>query len=154
MKQKANSLFKIWWWLKNKSIKTANIPIVNGWKKILWVVDIIKDDILLLISAMSKLVQCKNCGRNRSYKVNGQVIKLQCNSSGHYCVPLTTLTRENCNVAFHLISLFLLSNNEKKEQIRKTASSVILFIKRLIMMAKGFLMAKVFEGDSRMKWKL
>ena len=51
--------------------------------------------------------------------VNCQVIKLQCNSSSHYCVPLTTLARENCNVVFHLKNLLSLSNEEKKKKAIK-----------------------------------
>ena len=48
-------------------------------------------------------------------EVNCQVIKLKCNSSGYYCVPLSTLARENCNV-FHLTNLLSLSNGEKKRK--------------------------------------
>ena len=53
-------------------------------------VDVVKNNIPLLISkgAMSKL-------ERHEAELNSQVIKLQCNSSGHYCVPLTTLAGEN-----------------------------------------------------------
>ena len=51
-------------------------------------------------------------------EVNVHVTKLQCNSSGHYCVPPTTLAFENCNV-FHLTNFLLLSNEEKKKKAIK-----------------------------------
>ena len=44
---------------------------------------------------------------------------MQCNSSSHYCVPLTTLARENCNVVFQLTNLLSLSNEEKKKKAIK-----------------------------------
>ena len=77
-------------------------------------VDVLKNDIPLLVSkgTMSKLEMKKA-------EVNGQVIKLQFNSSGHYCVPLTTLARENCNVVFQLTNLLSLSNEEKKKKAIK-----------------------------------
>ena len=42
-------------------------------------------------------------------KLKGEVIRLQCNSSGHYYIPLTT---------FYLIYLLLLSNGEKKTKAK------------------------------------
>ena len=53
VKQKATLCLRFGDGVKNKSIKTANISIIIGWKKMFWVVDVIKDDILLL-------VQCQN----------------------------------------------------------------------------------------------
>ena len=78
-------------------------------------VDVIKNNILLM---MPKLGMKIDFTRHEA-EVNGQVIKLQGNSSGHYCVPLTTLARENCNVAFYLTDLLLLSNEEKKKKAIK-----------------------------------
>ena len=52
-------------------------------------------------------------------EVNGRVIKLQCDSSGHYCVTLTTLARESCNVVFHLTNLLELNNEEEKTKAIK-----------------------------------
>ena len=59
-------------------------------------------------------------------EVNGQVVKLQFNSSGHYCVPLTTLAKENCNVVFHLTNLLSLSNEEKKKKAKNFIVSYIM----------------------------
>ena len=83
-------------------------------------VDVLKNDIPLLVSkgTMSKLEMKIDFTRHEA-EVNGQVIKLQFNSSGHYCVPLTTLARENCNVVFHLTNLLSLSNEEKKKKAMK-----------------------------------
>ena len=83
-------------------------------------VDVVKNNILLLISkgTMSKLGMKIDFKRHET-KVNGLVIKFQHNSSGHYFVPLTTLTGENGNVVFHLINLLLLSNEEKKKKAIK-----------------------------------
>ena len=78
-------------------------------------VDIVKNNILLFISkgVMSKLGMKIDFTRHEA-EVDGQVIKSQCNSSGHYCVPLTTLARENY-VVFHLTNLLPLNNEEKKK---------------------------------------
>ena len=48
-----------------------------------------------------------------------QVITFQCNSSGHYCVPLTILVRENCNNVFNSKNLLSLRNEEKKKKAIK-----------------------------------
>ena len=83
-------------------------------------VEVVKNNIPLFISkgTTSKLGMKIDFTRHEA-EVNGQVIKLLCNSSSHYCVPLTTLARENCNVVFHLTNLLLLSNEEKKKKEMK-----------------------------------
>ena len=84
-------------------------------------VDVANNNITLVISklAMSKLGMKIDFTRHEA-EVNDQVIiKLQCNSSSHYCVPLTTLARENCNVIFHLTNLLSLSNEGKKKKAIK-----------------------------------
>ena len=106
--------------VESKSIKTGNIPIVTNSKKMLLEVDVVKNNIPLLVSkgTMSKLEMKIDFTRHEA-EVNGQVIKLQFNSSGHYCVPLTTLARENCNVVFQLTNLLSLSNEKKKKKAIK-----------------------------------
>ena len=86
-------------------------------------VDVVKNNIPLLISqgTMSKLGMKRDFTRYE-VEVNGQVIKLRCNSSGHYCVPLTTFARKNCDVVFHLTNLLSLSNEEKKKKAIKLQS--------------------------------
>ena len=70
-------------------------------------VDVRKNDIPLLISKGKRPKLRMKIGFTRhEAEENGQVIKLQCNSFGHYCVPLATLARENCNVAFHFTNFF------------------------------------------------
>ena len=87
--------------VESKSIKTVNIPMAAGSKRKLLEVHVVRNNFLLLVSkgTMSKLGMKIDFIRHEA-KVNGQVIKLQCNSSAHYSVPLTTLARENCNVVF------------------------------------------------------
>ena len=99
----SKSLFRFCDSVESKSTKTVNIPIVISSNRILLEVDIVKSNILLLISKdiMSKLGMKIDFTKHEA-ELNGQVIKLQCNSSGHYCIPLTTLARENCNVVFYL----------------------------------------------------
>ena len=71
-------------------------------------VDVRKNNIPLLISKGKRTKLGMKIGFTRhEAKVNSQVIKLQCNSSGHYCVPLTTLARENCNVVSHFTFFFI-----------------------------------------------
>ena len=83
-------------------------------------IDIVKYITPLLISKgrMSKLGMRIDFTRHE-VEVNGQVIKLQCNSDCHYSVSLTNPARENCNAAFHLTSLLSLSNEEKKKKPTK-----------------------------------
>ena len=102
----SKSLFRFGDGVESQSIKTVNIRIVIGSKRMLLEVDVVKNNIPLLISkgTMSKLGMKIDFTRHGA-EVNGQVIKLQCDSSGHYCVPLTTLARENCNAVFHLTNL-------------------------------------------------
>ena len=100
----------------SKSIKTVKIPIVNDSKRMLLEVDVIKNNILLLIckGTMSKLGMKIDFTKHEA-EVNAQVIKLQCNSSGHYCITLTTLVKDNWR---------------EKEESSKTAPSVMSCIKR------------------------
>ena len=91
--------------------------------------DIVKNNIPLLSNkgTMSKLGMKIDFTRHKT-EVNGQVIKFQSNSSGHYCAPLTTLARKNCNVVFHLTNLLSLSN-EENEKNNKTRSPFMSCIK-------------------------
>ena len=116
---RSKSLFRFCDDVESKSIKTVNIPIVFGRKRVLLVVDVLKNNIPLLISkdTMSKLGMKKDFTRHE-VEVNGQVMQSQCNSSSHYCIPLTTLARENY-VVFHLTNLLSLSNEEKKKKATK-----------------------------------
>ena len=97
----SKSLFRFCDSVESKSTKNVNISIVISSNRILVEVDIVKSNILLLISKdiMSKLGMKIDFTKHEA-ELNGQVIKLQCNSSDHYCIPLTTLARENCNVVF------------------------------------------------------
>ena len=80
----------------------------------------VRNNISLLIgkSTTSKLGMKIDFTRHEN-EVNGQVIKLQCNSSGHYCFPLSSLASENVNVVFHIKNLLSLSNKEKKKKAIK-----------------------------------
>ena len=86
----SKSLFRFDDGVESKSIKTVNIPIVIGSKRMLLEVDVVKNNIPLLISkgTISKLGMNIDFTRHEA-EINGQVIKLQCKSSGHYRVPLT-----------------------------------------------------------------
>ena len=83
-------------------------------------VDVVRNNIPSLISksTKSKLGMKIDFTRHEA-EVNGQVIKLQCNSSGHYCFPLSSLASENVNVFFHIKNLLSLSNEEKKKKAIK-----------------------------------
>ena len=116
----SKSLFRFGDGVESNTIKTVNISIVIGSKKMLLEVDVVRNNIPLLFSkgAMSKLGMKIDFTKHEA-EVDRQVIKLQCNTSGHYCAPLTTLARENCNVVFHLTNLLSLSNEEKKKKAIK-----------------------------------
>ena len=79
----------------SKSIKTVNIPIVIGSIRMFLEADVVKNNILLLKSnsRMSKLGMKIDFTRHEA-GVDGQVIKLQYNSTGHCCVPLNTLLKK------------------------------------------------------------
>ena len=86
---RSKSLFRFGDDVESKSIKTVNIPIDIGRKRVLLVVDVVKNNIALLISkgTMSKLGMKKDFTRHE-VEVDGQVMQLQCDSSSHYCIPL------------------------------------------------------------------
>ena len=48
-------------------------------------------------------------------QIGNQRIKLECNKSGHYVLPLLPLAYEDCKIIFHLESLFNLSKSEKEK---------------------------------------
>ena len=56
---------------------------------------------------------------NHEVTIGNQRIKLECNKSGHYVLPLLPLAHEDCTVIFHLESLVNLSKKEKEKKAVK-----------------------------------
>ena len=56
---------------------------------------------------------------NHEITISNQRIKLECNKSGHYVLPLLPLAHGDCKVIFHLESLVNLSKSEKEKKAVK-----------------------------------
>ena len=82
--------------------------------------DVVHNDIPLLISkpTMTK-IEMKLDFLNHEVTVGNQRIKLECNKSGHYVLPLLPLAHGDCKVIFHLESLVDLSKSEKEKKAVK-----------------------------------
>jgi len=63
---------------------------------------------------------------------NGKLLKLKCNSAGHYTIPVCEWTNENCNVVLHLEHLQQLSKEEKEIKAKKDSSAIRTCLKRKI----------------------
>ena len=94
-----NSLFRFGDGVESKSTKCVKIPVRIGSKFKDLSVEVVKNDIPLLIGkpTMSDMGM-KIDFANHSLMIGKEKISLSCNSSGHYCMPLTILADETCNV--------------------------------------------------------
>jgi len=106
---------------ESRSEKLLTIPLSIGGKNITMEVDVVSNDIPLLISkpSMTKLGMIVDFGNHIATMSNGKLLKLKCNSAGHYTIPVCEWTNENCNVVLHLEHLQQLSKEEKEIKAKK-----------------------------------
>ena len=115
------SVFRFGDGVEAKSCKCMTLPFFIGGFKMLMDVEVVQSEIPLLISkgAMKQMGISLDFQKD-IMKLNGRNIKLQCTSTGHYCVPVakTSLDSPNVNVVLHF-SLDGLSIKKKKEKAIK-----------------------------------
>ena len=85
--------------VESKSLECFNLPTVIGKEKVSIEVDVVENKIPLLISkpTMTKLGM-KLDFENHEVTVGDQTMKLNTTSSGHYCLPISYMTKQECNV--------------------------------------------------------
>ena len=83
-------------------------------------VDVVDNDIPLLISrpTMTELGMILDTGKH-TVQVHGRTYNLEFNSSGHYTIPVSAWTNEDCNVVFHLENLASSTLQEKQRKAVK-----------------------------------
>ena len=57
--------------------------------------------------------------KRHTVEINGKVLKLDFNLSGHYVIPMLEYNLENCNVVFHFENLKSYSKSEKRNKAVK-----------------------------------
>ena len=103
--------------VEHKSEKCVSIPVAIGNTAMKLDVEVVPTDVPLLISkAAMKQMGIKLDFQNDVANIYGKDIKLNCNSSGHYCLPITKQRTDSheCNVVLYTHNLEGLSYEEKK----------------------------------------
>ena len=98
--------------VESESLKMVSLPVKIGGKQRNIYVDVVTNDIPLLISKPTMLEIGMKIDFS-STQIDGKTVKLKCNSSGHYIIPLTELAHEGCIVVSHVESLSTLNLVEK-----------------------------------------
>ena len=116
----SKSLYRFGDGIESKSKHQLKIPMHIGGDKMEIDVDVVDNDIPLLISlpTMSRLGMILDTKRH-TVEINGKVLKLDFNLSGHYFIPMLEYNLENCNVVFHLENLKSYSKSEKRNKALK-----------------------------------
>ena len=122
----SRSLYRFGDGVESKSTKAVNIPIHIGSKKKIIEVDVVDNDIPLLISkpTMKFIGMTLDFVKDEAI-IDGEILKLTCNSSGHYTVPICYGVKQNCHVVFHLENLSKLPVDEKKRKALKRAQAIL-----------------------------
>ena len=118
----SKSVFRFGDGVETKGKKCVTVPVIVGYKKLLLDIEVVDNDIPLLISkGAMKQMNMKIDFSKDTATIEGEEIKLQCTSTGHYCLPITniTLDREDVNVVLHLLNLSSLSEKEQRSKALK-----------------------------------
>ena len=124
---KSDAIFRFGDGAESRSAKKVTIPIKIGSKKYQLQVDVVKNDIPLLISKpVMKKLGISESGldlKNDLWVVDDEKIKLQCTSSGHYCLPLSVFycgdSDSKYNITLSVNEIDKLSKTEKMTKVLK-----------------------------------
>ena len=118
--RKSNSMYRFGDGVESRSLKMLNLPVIIGNRKLFIEVDVVTNNIPLLISkpTMTKL-GVKIDFASHEAVINGQIMKLCCTSSGHYSLPISRFTSEDCKVVFNDERLLGNTTEEKKKKAIK-----------------------------------
>ena len=105
--------------VESKSLECFNVPIIIGKEKVSIEVDVVENKIPLLISKpiMTKLGM-KLDFENHEVTVGDQTMKLNTTSSGH-CLPISYMTKQECNVTLNAERVIGSTLEEKKRKALK-----------------------------------
>ena len=115
----STSVFRFGDGIETKSLKTVTIPVYIGAERVLMDVDVVEHDIPLLISkGAMKQLNMQLDFKHDVVTVGKQKLKLDCTSTGHYCLALTIHPdRYDVNFIFKLENL----TGMKKEEMKSKA---------------------------------
>ena len=104
-KSTTKSIFRFGDGVETASLYKINIPVRIGSKIMKLQVDVVNNNIPLLISkpTMQKMKMTLDFEHNTA-TVSGETIRLNTTESGHFCIPLTVMVREECNFNFNMDS--------------------------------------------------
>ena len=105
---------------ETKSIKELTIPMMICEKRVEMNVEVVDNNIPLLLgrTSMTKLGMILDTV-NHSVQIDGRTFKLGLSSTGHYTLPVSEFTYEDCKVVFHMQNLSTYSKAEKKQKAQK-----------------------------------
>ena len=105
------------------STKKLTIPVQIGSRKYCLAAEVVKNEIPLIISkpVMKKLRSKKSDLdlKNDQWIIDGEKIKLQCTTSGHYCLPLN-MFHVDCDDCYITLTISKIKNLSKDDKMKKT----------------------------------
>ena len=117
----SKSIFRFGDGVESNSMRMMTIPVYIGKKRVLMDVDVVEHDIPLLISkgAMKQLKMKLDFEQDKA-SIGNQEIKLNCTSTGHYCMPLAIHPdNQEVNFVFKLDNLVGMKREEMKRKATK-----------------------------------
>ena len=119
-KRSTNTLYRFGDGVETKSKYELELPINVCGKMLTISVDVVDSDIPLLLSrpTMTELGMILNT-KNHTVEVDGHSYKLQFNPSGHYVIPVSEWTNEDCKIVLHMENLETYTKSEKRQKALK-----------------------------------
>ena len=120
------------------SNKVVKFPAVLGNQKVFVEANIVTNEIPLLMSSKSSMKKAQmiiNFDDDMA-QISGNQVKLNCTSTGHYCIPLTKLllSDKDSSQSHVVLHTTTIKNANRKELINKAVkSSVFSHIQREIL---------------------
>ena len=117
-KRSTNTLYRFGDGVETKSKYELELPINVCGKMLTISVDVVDSDIPLLLSrpTMTELGMILNT-KNHTVEVDGHSYKLQFNPSGHYVIPVSEWTNEDCKIVLHMENLETYTKSEKNGRL-------------------------------------
>ena len=117
----SKSVFRFGDGIETKSLKNVTIPVMIGRKRLLMDVEVIENDIPLISKGAMKQIGMWLDFSKDEVMIDGEVIKLMCTTTGHYCLPVTITNLESYNVyiVLNLHCLQGLTTEEKEKKAQK-----------------------------------
>ena len=116
----SNTVYRFGDGIETRSKKVLQIPLSICGKRIIEEVDVVDNEIPLLISrpTMSRIGMIVDT-KQHCVDIDGKIIKLEFNTSGHYVMPVSECADETCNIIFHLENLTDYTRADKLKKAMK-----------------------------------